>query len=45
MPKIVDELEDCWCKNLSELTSIIISPENKNFKYMYDENNITIVHT
>ena len=37
LTKIVDELEYCWNYEMRKLENVIISSENKNYKYLDPE--------
>ena len=41
LPKNVEKLDDCWCRRTFNLTNVIISDENKHFKYDI-QNNIIV---
>mgnify|MGYP001125455193 CR=1 FL=1 len=42
IPESVENLEESWCKDLSYLTNVNLSPKNKNFKYLDDDHKIIL---
>lgn len=42
IPSKVDTIEDGWCKKAVYLNSIYLSPQNKNFKYLDDNQKIIV---
>ncbi|KAK8883602.1 hypothetical protein M9Y10_042696 [Tritrichomonas musculus] len=42
IPRNVERMKSRWCCKSSKLTNVIISPFNKNFKYLDDEHQIII---
>lgn len=42
IPATVDEIEDDWCECTEKLTTVIISPKNKHFKYFDNEHKIIV---
>lgn len=42
LPPKLEKLEDGWCNYTSQLNSIIISDENKNFCYLYEDKKIIL---
>lgn len=42
IPSKVEIIEDGWCKNMTFLHHIYLSPKNKNFKYLDENKNIIV---
>ncbi|KAK8841019.1 hypothetical protein M9Y10_027856 [Tritrichomonas musculus] len=42
IPSTVEELQEGWCKSLSNLKCVVISPKNENYKYLDDAQKIIV---